>query len=148
MSYAQHGKWVSSDQRPGASLLLLLLVLPLGLCLAACGDDGSGGGGGAGGGEPECQSGFTETGCMCTSGGLGSRMCVDGMWSQCSCPPPLGPGECRPGTLVLCSPCQDGGEQRRMDCPADGIVDCGCPAAGGDAGNAGNTTGAGDEDAG
>jgi hypothetical protein len=116
-------------------------------------------------GEACTQPGFTETGCSCDNGGMGSRSCTaQGVWTACVCRPPRGEFECdEEGQEILCDPCPGEDEGRIVLCPASLMFDCSCQgqgrpgsmtdgglmdAGGGDAGDAGDaaTDGAGADD--
>lgn len=106
-----------------------LLVLGTLLTLA-CGDDGTDAGAGADAGKPKdsCpQFGFTETGCSCDNGGVGSRFCgEDELWEPCECPEPLEPGTCRVGQMIQCQPCTGENMGRITECLDGGTFDCSC----------------------
>jgi hypothetical protein len=109
-------------------------LLSIALLLVACSDDDGGGGDGQDTvmGEPCPQPGFTETGCTCDNGGMGSRTCsAEGVWSDCACRPPRGEFECDyEGQPIQCDPCPGEDEGRMTTCPASLMFDCSCGGQG------------------
>lgn len=108
-------------------IAVLLLGLTLGFA-GSCGgddDDSDGGSAGSGSGEPCASPGYTQTGCTCSDGALGRRICAKNhYWDACKCPPVT--QQCVEGEKVKCNPCTGETEGRITTCLQGGTYDCGC----------------------
>jgi hypothetical protein len=121
------------------TLWLAIGLVMLGAMLGACGgddDDSADAGEDEDKAQPCGSPGFTETGCVCTSGALGRRVCQeDHTWESCKCPPAT--QQCVQGQDVECYLCPGESKPRITKCLQGGTFDCSCGMQSGSSGGGG-----------